>query len=335
MSTQGREVYLQSSKENTNPRSNRSVTAIVACYNDAKAIPVMFERLRDCLENLRADYEIIFVNDGSPDESEEVILRLSADDYRVIGISHSRNFGSQAAFRSGMEIASKKSVVLLDGDLQDPPELIEQFVRKWEEGFDVVYGRRKKRNASWYMQLSYKLFYRLFDYFSYLNIPRDAGDFSLLDSRVVKHLLDFPERDMFLRGLRAFIGFRQVGVDYIRPERLFGRSTNSVFRNFSWAKKAIFSFSYAPLNVLTAFSSILFFCVVILSIYQVTSVLLFPKSAPKGITTLLLVNFGFGSLMLLAISLIGEYIARIFEEVKQRPRFIRRSILRNGKIKDL
>ena len=199
-----------------------SVSAIVACYKDNQAIPIMYERLKATFTKLNIDFEIIFVNDCSPDDTEEVIRAISRNDRRVIGITHSRNFGSQAAFRSGMEIASKNACVLLDGDLQDPPELIEQFVALWREGYDVVYGRRVKREATLFMQFAYKAFYRVFDYFSYIPIPHDAGDFSLMDKRVVQAMLQFPERDLFLRGVRAFAGFKQTGVDYVRPERMFG-----------------------------------------------------------------------------------------------------------------
>ena len=212
----------------------------------------MYRRLKETFDKLNIDYEIIFVNDSSPDDSEEVIRAISRNDRRVIGISHSRNFGSQSAFRSGMEIATKNACVLLDGDLQDPPELIEQFVAQWRKGYDVVYGRRVKREATLFMQFAYKVFYRVFDYFSYVSIPHDAGDFSLMDRRVVKAILQFPERDLFLRGVRAFVGFRQTGVDYVRPERMFGRTTNNLLKNIGWAKKGILTFSNTPLNILSA-----------------------------------------------------------------------------------
>ena len=187
----------------------------------------------------------------------------------MIGISHSRNFGSQSAFRSGMEIASKNACVLLDGDLQDPPELIEQFVAHWREGYDVVYGRRVKREASLFMQFAYKAFYRVFDYFSYIPIPHDAGDFSLMDRRVVRALLQFPERDLFLRGVRAFAGFKQTGVDYVRPERMFGVTTNSLLKNIGWAKKGILSFSNTPLNMLSAAGIVLLGISCFLAVAQV------------------------------------------------------------------
>jgi polyisoprenyl-phosphate glycosyltransferase len=310
-----------------------SVSAIVACYRDGKAIPIMTERLERMFAQLDIDYEIIFVNDGSPDDSEEVIRTISAANPRVLGISHSRNFGSQAAFRSGMELAAKNAVVLLDGDLQDPPELIADFVAKWREGFDVVYGVRTKREAAWYMQIAYKAFYRVFDYFSSVPIPRDAGDFSLIDRRVVKWLLACEERDLFLRGLRAYVGFNQTGVPYARPERMFGRSTNSMLKNFGWAKKGILSFSRTPLDVLTFSGIALVLLSVVLGTLQLLARLFFPGLAPRGITTVVLLIMFFGSFTIFAVSLIGEYIAKIFEEVKARPTFIRRHLIRGGEIR--
>jgi polyisoprenyl-phosphate glycosyltransferase len=311
-----------------------SVSAIIACYKDNQAIPIMYERLRKIFEKLKIDYEIIFVNDNSPDDTEEVIRSISHRDKRVLGISHSRNFGSQAAFRSGLEIASKNSCVLLDGDLQDPPELIEQFVAKWREGYDVVYGCRIKREAAFFMRVAYKLFYRVFDAFSYIAIPHDAGDFSLMDKKVVQCILLFPERDLFLRGIRAFIGFRQTGVDYVRPERMFGVTTNNLLKNIGWAKKGILSFSNTPLNILSFAGTILFIVSILMGIAQVVSRLLFPELAPRGVTTMLLFILFFGSVNLFAVGIVGEYIAKIFEEVKQRPLFIRKQLIHNGEIRN-
>lgn len=322
-------TYLQSSKK-FGLDTKHSVSAIIACYKDGQAIPIMYDRLKETFKSLNVDYEIIFVNDNSPDDSEEVIRKISENDPRVVGISHSRNFGSQAAFRSGMEIASKNSCVLLDGDLQDPPELIAEFVAKWREGYDVIYGRRVKREAPLLMQWSYKLFYRLFDSFSYLRIPHDAGDFALLDRRVMEAMLTFPERDLFLRGVRAFAGFRQTGVDYVRPERMFGVTTNSLWKNIGWAKKGILSFSNVPLNILSAAGLGLLLLTFLLILVQTAMRIFFPDLAPRGVTTMLIFILFFGSLNLFAVSLVGEYISKVFEEVKRRPHFIRRSIIRNG-----
>jgi dolichol-phosphate mannosyltransferase len=328
-SLEDKERYYRASKQ-FGLDTERSVSAVVACYKDGQAIPIMYERLKKTFAELKIDHEIIFVNDNSPDNSEEIIRDLSSRDRHVVGISHSRNFGSQAAFRSGMEIATKNACVLLDGDLQDPPELIGDFVNKWREGFDIVYGRRVEREAPFFMRLGYKLFYRLFDAFSYLSIPHDAGDFSLIDRRAVKAILQHHERDLFLRGIRASVGFKQTGIDYTRPKRMFGRTTNSFLKNVGWAKKGILSFSYTPLLALSFFGTILFLLSILLGVGHIASRLLFPGLAPRGATTIILFILFFGSLNLLGIAIVGEYIAKILEETKRRPHFIRKTIIRRG-----
>jgi dolichol-phosphate mannosyltransferase len=309
----------------------RSVSAIIACYKDEPAIPIMYTRLTEVFTKLGVDYEIIFVNDCSPDDSANVIQGISAKDPHVVGISHSRNFGSQMAFRSGMELCTKDSVVLLDGDLQDPPELIEQFYREWEQGWDVVYGRRVRREMPWFWGQMYKGFYRVFAAFSYVPMPRDAGDFSLMDRRVVGWLLNCPERDLFVRGLRAYVGFRQIGVDYVRPERMFGRSTNNLLKNIGWAKKGIFSFSDTPLTMLTAAGVVLLMLSVLAASIMVVLKVFRPDIAPRGATSMLVTTLFFGSLNLFAIGLVGEYVAKIMAEVKGRPRLIRSALIRHGK----
>ncbi|HQQ61971.1 MAG TPA: NAD-dependent epimerase/dehydratase family protein [Pseudomonadales bacterium] len=327
------QIHLGTKKNLKNRR--RSISAIVACYKDAQAIPVMHKRLTETLKGIGVDYEIIFVNDGSPDNSEAVIRSISDNDPHVLGVTHSRNFGSQMAFRSGMELSTKDSVVLLDGDLQDPPELIASFYTKWQEGADVVYGRRIKREMPWHWGLLYKLFYRIFAMFSYVKIPLDAGDFSLMDRRVVGWLLKCPERDLFVRGLRAYIGFKQEGVDYIRPERMFGTSTNSLFSNIDWAKKGIFSFSNTPLTMLTTSGILLLALSFILATTAALLRIFIPDIAPRGITTVLIGILFFGSFNIFAIGLVGEYVAKIMAEVKGRPRMIRAAITRLGKTTDL
>jgi nucleoside-diphosphate-sugar epimerase/glycosyltransferase involved in cell wall biosynthesis len=309
----------------------RSVSAIIACYKDEPAIPIMYARLTEVFTKLGIDYEIIFVNDCSPDASADVIQSISASDPHVVGISHSRNFGSQMAFRSGMELCTKDSVVLLDGDLQDPPELIEHFYREWEQGWDVVYGRRVRREMPWFWGQMYKAFYRIFAAFSYVPMPHDAGDFSLMDRRVVGWLLNCPERDLFVRGLRAYVGFRQTGVDYVRPERMFGHSTNSLLKNIGWAKKGIFSFSDTPLTMLTAAGVVLLMLSVLAATVMVVLKVFRPDIAPRGATTMLVMTLFFGSLNLFAIGLVGEYVAKIMAEVKGRPRLIRSALIRHGK----
>lgn len=305
----------------------KKISAIIACYKDNQAIPFMYKRLKEVFAKINVNYEIIFVNDGSPDDSEKVIGKIVRKDVNVIGINHSRNFGSQMAFTSGMEISKGDAVVLLDGDLQDPPEMIEKFYKKWLEGFDVVYGIRVKREAPLFMQIMYKVFYRIFHKLSYVKIPVDAGDFSLIDKKVVQSLLLLQERDRFLRGLRAWVGFRQIGVPYVRPERMFGITTNSLLKNFDWAIKGIFSFSYVPLRLITLLSLGVFILSIFAILAQIILTFLFPGT-PRGTTTILVTVLFLGAIQLLGIAILGEYISKIFEEVKQRPKFIVKSILR-------
>ncbi len=285
----------------------------------------MYERLTNTFRKIGVDYEIIFVNDASPDNASEVLQRIVNKDEHVIAIEHSRNFGSQAAFLSGMEISTGDGVILLDGDLQDPPELIEQFYAKYQEGYDVIYGRRVAREGNQSLALFYKLFYRVFRSVSYVPIPLDAGDFSLMDRKVVEELVKMPETDQFMRGLRAWVGFKQIGVDYVRPERMFGVTTNNWRKNIGWARKAIFSFSYVPLELLTyvgaALTAISFLAIIIQIVaYFVNS------NIPHGITSIIVLILFFGGLNMMAVAVIGEYQAKIIEEVKRRPKFIRKRI---------
>jgi dolichol-phosphate mannosyltransferase len=305
----------------------KKISAIIACYRDEPAVPVMHERLTQVFHKIGVDYEIIFVNDASPDNARAVLAALAARDPKVIVINHTRNFGSQNAFTSGMQIATGDAVVLLDGDLQDPPELIEQFHAKWCEGFDVVYGERIKREATNFLKFAYKGFYRVFRAASYVPIPLDAGDFSLLDRRVVGALNSLPENNRFLRGLRAWVGFRQTGVPYVRPERMFGVTTNNMLRNLGWARKGILSFSYAPLDFIvwlalgtvgTSFAAI---------IVQVALRLCHPELAPRGLSTLIVLILFLGGIQLLCLAIIGSYLAHIYDEVKRRPPYIVESIL--------
>lgn len=311
---------------------DRKISAIIACYKDQQAIPHMYVRLKRVFKKLGVNFEIIFVNDGSPDNTENLLNKLVDFDERVVAINHSRNFSSQMAFTSGMEIATGDAIVFLDGDLQDPPEQIEKFYEKWLEGYDVVYGIRVKREAPLIMQYAYKAFYRLFNKMSYVHIPLDAGDFSLIDRRVYEKLKLFPERDRFLRGLRAWLGYKQTGVPYVRPERMFGVTTNSLIKNFQWATKGIFSFSFVPLQFITITSLIVFFISIIGILYQIGVRLLFPHSTPSGITTIIVLILFIGSVQLLGIGVLGEYLGKIFEEVKGRPKFVVKNIKRNEKI---
>lgn len=315
------------SENPTETRRRRKISAIIACYRDAPAVPIMHQRLTDVFNKIGVDCEIIFVNDNSPDNAREVLAELAARDRNVVVIHHTRNFGSQNAFTSGMQFATGDAVVLLDGDLQDPPELIEQFYEKWIEGFDVVYGVRIKREATNVLKIAYKAFYRVFRASSYVPIPLDAGDFSLIDRRVVTALNSLPENNRFIRGLRAWVGFKQTGVPYSRPERMFGVTTNNLLRNLGWARKGILSFSYAPLDFIVwlALGVVGASCLAI--VVQITMRLLRPELAPRGISTLIVLILFVGGIQLLCLAIIGSYLAHIYDEVKRRPPYIVESVL--------
>ncbi len=310
----------------------KTISLIVACYRDHQAIPVMYERIVKTFQALQPRgyaYELIFVNDCSPTSDEAEIAAICARDPAVIGVSHSRNFGSQSAFLSGLEVSTGDAAVFMDGDLQDPPELVAAFVDAWEKGADVVYGQRVKRDAPLHMQLAYKLFYRVFRTMSDVPIPVDAGDFSLVNRKAVEHLLRFGERDVFLRGLRAWVGFVQAGVPYVRPERAFGVTTNSFLKNIWWAKKAIFSFSTKPLAYIQGLGVAMFALTLLAALFYFVWYFVSPPEAP-GITTIVLLILALGGLQLFTQSILGDYLGKVLEEVKGRPRYIRARIQRGS-----
>jgi polyisoprenyl-phosphate glycosyltransferase len=287
----------------------------------------MYERLVKVFGEIGADYEIVFVNDASPDNAREVLAELAAHDPNLVVINHARPFGSQSAFTSGMRIATGDAVILMDGDLQDPPELIPEFVVRWQEGYDVVYGERVGRVAPRVMRFAYKGFYRVFKSLAYVDVPLDAGDFSLIDRRVVNAMNSLPEKHRFLRGLRAWVGYKQLGVPYVRPERMFGRSTNSLRKNLGWARRAIVAFSYVPLDLITALALFVVGISLLGLFAEVIVRIADPHSAPKGFTTVIAIILFIGGIQLLCLSIIGSYMAHMYEEVKGRPSFVVESVI--------
>lgn len=311
----------------------KKISAIIACYRDEPAIPIMHARLKKVFARIGVAPEIIFVNDCSPDNARAVLTELAARDPDVVVINHSRNFGTQGCFTSGMKIATGDAVVCLDGDLQDPPELIADFYARWLEGYDVVYGERVQRQETLPRRWAYKAFYRVLHAVSYVDIPVDAGDFALLDRKVVTALNALPENNRFLRGLRSWVGFRQIGVSHVRPDRMFGKSNFSFTRYFSFARKGILSFSYVPLDLIMWLA----LSIVGLSfggaVWQFYWRLAFPERVPQGFTTVIILVLFLGGVQLLCLSVIGSYISHIYDEVKRRPAFIVESILNDPREK--
>ncbi len=309
------------------------ISIITACYNEEKNVMGGYERIKTVFSCLpEYDYEIIFIDNASTDNSRVVFESLVATDEHVKVLIMSRNFGSnQPSILAGMRYAQGACVIIIDGDFQDPPELIPSFIEKWKKGYDVVYGVRKKRKGSILRRIGYTAFYRLFRMLSYIDIPLDAGDTSLMDSKVIKAILSLPEKDVYIRGLRSWVGFKQTGIEYTRDDRTAGKTSNSFFANFSWAKKAIVNFSYKPLEFISriAIISMLGTCsAAILYFYWH-----FKYAAPKGFSTIVLIMLFLGSIQLLVLSVIAEYLIRIFHEVKNRPPYIVSEFLQKEKEK--
>lgn len=298
--------------------TNKKISIVIVCYNDAGSVGEMYARVNKAMSSVTSDYEIIYVNDRSPDNALEILRELAGKDKKLVVINHSRNFGNQAAYTTGMRYATGDAVILLDGDIQDPPELFPEFVKKWLDGYKVVYGMRTKRKGGLIRRICYKIFYRIFKKLSYLDIPLDAGDFSLIDREVLDIINgEFKEVDRYIRGMRAYAGFKSIGIPYTRDERFAGVSNNSFMWNVMWAKRLLVSFSYKPLEWISYIAGFVMICSVLTILVYIPYTYFVP--APPGFLTTLLVILFLGSVQLLSLSVIAEYLARIFEEIKHRP----------------
>lgn len=311
--------------------TNKRISVIVPCYNESENILAMYERLRRVLGGITPNWEIIYVDNASVDNSTQLYKQICEKDNAVSAIFMARNFGnSDTSYTAGTEYASGDAVVWIDGDIQDPPELISEFVKKWLMGYDVIYGIRSKRKVGFFLGRAYNLFYKLFNRYSYINMPMYAGDFCLIDRKIADLLNSFPERDRFLRGLRAWVGFRQTGIEYVREERRGGRTTQNFGRYFYAAKKGIISFSYAPLTLISNVALIAMALSLIAIIAFPFFAIFYP--APRGFLTLLVVLLCMGSVQFFVLAILGEYMGRVFEEVKQRPKYIIREIINNHRV---
>jgi glycosyltransferase involved in cell wall biosynthesis len=318
----GRATFARMPSATTGVQGETRISAVIPCYREAESIPVMHERLTAVFQALDVEWEIIFVDSGSTDDTPQVLAELASRDRRVTVVHHTRAFGSQSAYSSGMRLATGDAVILMDGDLQDPPELIPTMLARWHEGYEVVYGERVAREGPALMNAARKAFYRIFQRVAYVSVPIDAGDFSLLDRRVVDSINALPEIHRFIRGLRAFVGYRQIGVPYERPERLFGRSSNSFLANIGWARRAIVSFSYAPLDLIGWLALATTATSLVAATIEIMLKLVNPSAAPSGYATLIVVVLFVGGVQMICFSVIGSYLAHMYEEIKARPSYI-------------
>jgi polyisoprenyl-phosphate glycosyltransferase len=290
--------------------------------NEEEVLPELLARLRATLERLPGGpHEILFVDDGSVDRTFEILSAAAADDPRIVALSLSRNFGHQAALSAALDHVSGDVVVVMDGDLQDVPEAIPTLLGKHAEGFDVVYAQRVRRKESWPLRLSYFLFYRLIAALSSTPLPLDSGDFALLSRRVVDCVKSIPEHQRYLRGLRTWVGFRQVGIPVERPHRPRGESKYGVVKLLRLAFDGIFAFSVVPLRAAAALGGITVAASVLYALYAIY-VRLFLSRSPSGFTALIVAVTFLSGVQLLFLGVIGEYIGRIYEETKGRPNYV-------------
>ncbi len=315
-------------------KRRKTISVIVPCLNEEENILPLYNRLQKVFRKLPLFVpEYIFVDNNSPDGSEDIFTSLAKRDKKVKVIFMSRNFGSpQPSFVAGLTNARGDAVILLQGDIQDPPELIPAFIKKWGEGYDIVYGTRiKRRGNSFLMNIFYKVFYVLLKKLSYLDIPMETGDFSLLDRVVVNQLLQFPEVDYHLRGLRAFVGFRHTSIPYVRDARTRGKSTENFFSSLWWAKTIIVNFSLRPLALVSQIAFMVMLFTLAALFINIFSLFIFHDS-PRGVPTIILLILFLGAIQMLSLSIIAEYLGKIFLEVKGRPRFIIRKLLNIKKV---
>ena len=316
---------------------NKEISFVIPSYNEAENIKKLYLRIKNTINNLNIlSYEIIYVENGSTDNSLEILKELNKIDSNVKIISFTRNFGLQNAIYAGLNKVKKNYICVLDGDLQDPPELVESFFKKMEKGYDIVFGIRKKREASWIKKIFYRLFYFIFTNMSEIKMPNQGGEFCLMKKIVVKQILEFKEKNLFIRGLRSWTGYNQTGVEYDRPERNAGEAKFNFFGSISLALDGLVSFSIIPLRLilfiglissfLSFLLAIFFFLVKILSIFSFLDAdgLLI---MPKGMTATTVILLVLTSFLTLSLGIIGEYIAKIYYEIKNRPHYIIRELI--------
>ena len=299
---------------------------MVPVFNEAESVAIYVQTTRSVLESAKLDFEIVFINDGSRDDTLPRLMALAEADKRVRTINLSRNFGKELALTAGIDHATGDVLVPMDVDLQDPPELIPKFLEKWREGYDVVYGVRTSRKYDTVAKrTTAAMFYRVFNSLSTLHVPDNAGDFRLIDRRVADVLRQMPERNRFMKGLFAWVGFNSVGVPYERPERAAGNTKWGNWKLWNFALDGLFSFSTLPLRVWTYIGAIVAIFSFSYGSFIIIRTLILGIDIP-GYASLLTVVLFLGGLQLLSIGVLGEYLGRLFIEVKKRPLYVVESI---------
>lgn len=304
------------------------ISVVAPVYNEAPTLPLFCERVIAALEPMGEPFEVVLINDGSRDNSLEVMRELHAADERIKAVNFSRNFGHQVAITAGIDYARGNAVVVIDSDLQDPPEVIPELVAKWREGYGIVFAQRSEREGeTWFKKATASFFYRLIRRITNVNIPVDTGDFRLMDRKVVDALTQMREHHRFMRGLSVWVGFKQTGVEYRRAPRHAGETKYPISKMVRFALDGITSFSYLPLQLATYFG----FFVAMISMFALVAVIILRLSGSQAsfygqASTLVSVLF-LGGIQLIFLGIIGEYLGRIYDEVKRRPLYIVSDVL--------
>jgi dolichol-phosphate mannosyltransferase len=309
-----------------------AVSVVIPCYNEEQGLPELYNRLHKVLhEQVPDSYEIVLVDDGSRDGTWQAIIEIGKSDPRVVAAKLSGNRGHQVALTAGLKLASGERILILDADLQDPPELLAQMMSMMDDGADVVYGQRRSRaGETWFKKKSASMFYRLLDRIAEVHIPRDTGDFRLMSRRALDFLLQMPERQRFVRGMVAWVGLDQRPLLYDRDPRFAGSSHYPFGKMMMLAMSGITSFSVMPLRIASAMGLIVSFIALLLLVYSLSSWIFL--DTVSGWTSLMTGMLALSGVQLLVLGIIGEYIGRVFVEVKDRPPFFIEAVVRKGKV---
>ena len=302
----------------------KKISLVIPMYYEEQVAKECYNRVTKVLKALKNyEYEVIFVNDGSKDKTLEILEEIANNDKNIKIISFSRNFGHQAAVTAGLKYVTGDAIVIMDADLQDPPELIPDMLTKWEEGYEVIYGKRKTREGeSAFKLFTAKAFYDTLNKLSDVEIPKDTGDFRLVDKKVVDVINSLPEHNKFLRGLFSWVGFKQFAYEYERKERFAGKTKYPLKKMLKLAQDGILSFSTKPLKIVGGLGILSVILSIGILIYSVLSFAFSWNNLTPGWTSLMCTMTFLGGVILISLWMIGEYIARIYDETKQRPQYI-------------
>ena len=302
----------------------KKISIVVPMYYEEAVAEECYKRLKNVLEDIKNyEHEIIFINDGSKDKTLPILMKIAEKDKNVKIISFARNFGHQCAVTAGLQYVTGDAIVIIDADLQDPPELIPDMLKLWEDGNDVIYGKRKSREGeSKFKLLTASMFYKTLNALSDVEIPKDTGDFRLVDRKVVDVINSLPEHNKFLRGLFSWVGFKQTPFEYERKERFAGKTKYPLKKMLKLAKDGIFSFSTKPLKIVGAMGIISIVISILILIYAILSYAFNWNNLTPGWTSLMVTMTFLGGMILVSLWMIGEYIGRIYDETKRRPQYI-------------